>query len=522
MHISTNIYKKVYDLSCKYINYLKSENLLVTDDVSDFWQTVFQERNQRNYPTFNEMLNMRQGCTYGLADQASNINQDKEYQYAQAVYSDVLKTVPRSYFREIRESVIGNPICFDFGDLFNSSGYIANALTTYHIIKCCKNFRLTKQPLNILEIGAGYGSVAYQLLKKLNIKQYTICDLPENLFLSSYYLQVNFPDRNSIFVTKNKFTIKHSADFKFLIPPFLEKIPEKFDLVINSFSFQEMNLKSVKTYFDYIKQHLTDDGIFYSLNSHGKSGVINPSDYPIGNFKLLSMAPVRNAPWQYVFATTPYELVLGKKVFNDSNGDEESAEFITQFDTLAKAFQLGLQYELVELCKKMVNYKLSAVEKKWLSILNLFFQNADYQEKKNLLTNMLELKVLSNIVLYLLGILEFSYGNINQSKSCLEKAVIKMNNNQAKLRAYMLLANLNYITFSAKSADHYFQEAVAISPHLEKDIYRLIKHHANLVAEISRLIYLNPHNFWRWRNIRKKIYNIILITTTFFRSKLVH
>lgn len=487
MDILINNLKKFYDSSARYLSYLESEGLLESkEDISPFWQALLKENKRRNYPTFNEILTMRQGFTYGLADAESNIDQSNEYQHACAAYLDVSTTVPLSYFEECPESAIGSPICFDFKGNMISRGFIANALTSYQIIKWCQIKGLTKKPLRILEIGAGYGNAAYQLVKKLKVKEYVICDLPENLFLSSYYLQANFPDKKVLFITNNKSTVKQSSDFKFLIPAFLEKITDKFDLVVNSYSFQEMNLKSVKEYFNYIKNHITDQGIFYSLNSHGKSGVMKPSDYPIEQFKLLNFKAIRQAPWEQVFSTTPYEIIMSK-----TDDPRENPEFMIQFDALAKVLQLGLQKELANLCNKFVNSKLSNKETEWLSLLNQFFQSGDYSTKIHLLNNMRKLKIFPYVISYISGSLEFSYGNIGKSKALLEKVIVTLPNSQAKLRSFMMLANISYMNRKLEKRDYYFKKALNISPYLKTDICRLTKNYNNLSALIAHTIYLD-------------------------------
>src|SRR5262249_50237321 len=93
-------------------------------------------------------------------------------------------------------------------------------------------------------------------------------------------------------------------------------------------------------YFDLARRTLAEDGVFFSLNAHGKAGVERPSDYPLDGWQVQRMTPVRRFPWQ-VFATVPNELVLSK-----SNGVEVTPELLRRFDAIAQAMQLGLPEEL--------------------------------------------------------------------------------------------------------------------------------------------------------------------------------
>jgi putative sugar O-methyltransferase len=242
--------KNVYDRCAEYISYL-NESAWVSrpEDVSEFWAEIFRER--KNYPEFNDMLVMRRGATCPLADRGAEAASDREseFRHAQAAYFVTSKSVPDSYFQELEESALGCPVGFDFQGRMLSAGAITNALTSYRIIEWCKSTGLVNRPLRILEIGAGYGQVAYQLFQQVKIACYTICDLPENLFLSAFYLQANLPSKKANFVRESGISKHEQAELVFVVPPFLKKLPGPFDLVINSYSFQEMNRASVDEYF---------------------------------------------------------------------------------------------------------------------------------------------------------------------------------------------------------------------------------------------------------------------------------
>src|SRR5207249_2955923 len=120
-------------------------------------------------------------------------------------------------------------------------------------------------------IGAGFGQAARQLIERLDIRTYAVCDLPENLFLSAFYLQGLFPERRAAFVDGQDDGA--GAELAFVVPRLLHHLAGPFDLVLNAYSFQEMNRASVEEYFAFAAAALEPDGLLYSLNAHGKAEI---------------------------------------------------------------------------------------------------------------------------------------------------------------------------------------------------------------------------------------------------------
>ncbi len=130
----------------------------------------------------------------------------------------------------------------------------------------------SEDPLNILEIGGGFGGFIYHLSRCLPPKncKYFIIDLPEVLLFSASYLAMHqSPDEVYIYDSKTtledqkvEFT-KHRFN---LIPSYQLELLENivFKLVVNMASFQEMRSQQVNEYLDFIERHL--DGILFSRN----------------------------------------------------------------------------------------------------------------------------------------------------------------------------------------------------------------------------------------------------------------
>ena len=108
--------------------------------------------------------------------------------------------------------------------------------------------------LEVCEIGAGYGRVAYSFLKGLPGSKYTIVDIPPALYLSQRYLSALFP-------AERVFAFRPFTDFedvreefeaariRFLAAPQIELLPPKsFDLFMNVSALHEMTMAQVDNY----------------------------------------------------------------------------------------------------------------------------------------------------------------------------------------------------------------------------------------------------------------------------------
>ncbi len=479
----------MYDRCGEYIQYLNEGDWMAQrDDTSEFWAEIFRER--KNYPEFNDIITMRRGATYPLADRGAESDPKIEFQHAQAAYFVMAQSVPEAYFQELNESAIGCPLSFDFNGQMLSAGGVVNALTAYRIIQWCKSTGLSTRPLRILEIGAGYGQLAYQLFQQLQIKSYTICDLPENLFLSAFFLQANFPSKVVVFVGKDDLAKDDLPELVFLAPPFLKTLAGSFDLVINSYSFQEMNRTSVVEYFAFVATTLVNDGLFYSLNAHRKSGVVWPSDYPVEKFHLASLMPVRKYPHHYVFATNPYELVMTKRTEAPPT-NVALACFKHQLDAIGEGLQLGLHDELLEICQKFSQSQLDVSEVHWLEKLYDFLHVTNYAEKKEILERMRRSGDLPMVVAYLAGSLEFAYGYAKTAQVCLEDGIKGLSAAHAKVISYIMLACLAYRVGTRAAGDAFRSQAQRLVPHLAPEITRWAEDYNALTGQIAYQLHLD-------------------------------
>jgi putative sugar O-methyltransferase len=409
----------------------------MAEHVSDFWAEILGDERRRNYPSFDEMLVMRRGFTYPIADRGKSEDREADRAYAEAAWNVVSQTVDRAYFDAWEESAVGAPYSYPFDGLRLSPGGIVNALTSSRIIAHCRATGLDSRPLRVLEIGAGYGQVAHQLLQQLDIATYAVCDLPENAFLGAFYLQANWPERSVALLAGED----DSADARlvFTVPPLLGKLTGPWDVVINSYSFQEMNRESVVSYLAHAATTLADDGFLYSLNSHGKAGtgIQRPSDYAAAGLSIATIAPVRRFPWQ-MFATVPYELIMRR-------GPEPGP--VRRVEGIARAMQLGLHDEL------------EGLDDERLDALAEFGDEALPPAERATAAH----RVGGPLGGYLGATLAHATG-AEHAVEAIEEALGGLGGTHAEVRARVGLAALG--------GDAGLPRAIALAPHLEREIQR--------------------------------------------------
>jgi SAM-dependent methyltransferase len=123
-----------------------------------------------------------------------------------------------------------------------------------------------KSGSRILEIGAGYGALAYYIQRAVPGVRYTVLDIPESLIYSAIYLSVLNPDAATTFLPNYEF-------------PRLVQDREHFDLVINTLSMTEMSEQQVRTYCEGIKKLIGSSGVFFEQNQDGRHvGLLNARD----------------------------------------------------------------------------------------------------------------------------------------------------------------------------------------------------------------------------------------------------
>ncbi len=129
-------------------------------------------------------------------------------------------------------------------------GY-SNIFVNWHLYFWLRCNQQIKKPKKILEIGSGLGELG-RIFRLLDPEiKYTMVDIPETLFFADNFLRMNFDKTDG---------------FNLVPVQSIEKLTgEKYDLVINTGSFQEMPRGMLNYYMKFIQEKIQTK-YFYSVN----------------------------------------------------------------------------------------------------------------------------------------------------------------------------------------------------------------------------------------------------------------
>lgn len=142
----------------------------------------------------------------------------------------------------------------------------------------------------VIELGAGYGRLAWLYLSAFPKTRYLVADIPPALAIAQAYLSRLFPDR-PIFGFRHFGRYEdvagefEAAQLAFVTPNQLELLPDqRAALTINISSLHEMRPDQIANYIELIGRHTA--GVFYSKQwwqwTNPDDGVtITQGDYPI-------------------------------------------------------------------------------------------------------------------------------------------------------------------------------------------------------------------------------------------------
>ncbi|MDD2689177.1 MAG: putative sugar O-methyltransferase [Candidatus Omnitrophica bacterium] len=200
-----------------------------------------------------------------------------------------LNSYKRIKFTELTDNLIGNPCYYRAAKAYLTELSIRN----YYYCEAVNRIKNSESldMANIFEIGGGFGSLALKLMtsSSLNIKNYYLLDLPENLALSFYYLKNNGCHTEVVLSEKN-YERSNGINKVFLLPPWmLQTYDFSADLFINILSFQHMTLGNLNFYFNNIER--LKIAYLYLMNRNSKKDETDVEilKYPFPKpYKLIS------------------------------------------------------------------------------------------------------------------------------------------------------------------------------------------------------------------------------------------
>lgn len=132
----------------------------------------------------------------------------------------------------------------------------------------------------VVEIGGGFGGLAWALCRTIRADAYTLIDHPAVLRIQTKFLDGIIEELE----TTRSCPVK---GFRLVRPDEYEKtVPaSSVDVVLNTRSMMEMDQSEINRYFGWIASVLSPDGIFYSVNRLEKVTRLN--DWPWGLFEIV-------------------------------------------------------------------------------------------------------------------------------------------------------------------------------------------------------------------------------------------
>jgi SAM-dependent methyltransferase len=148
----------------------------------------------------------------------------------------------------VKEPAFGHPMPVYFGSRLISQDLAMASLTLNAIARFVRLGSIRR----VLEIGGGYGRMAYLMRSLFPEVQYIILDIPPALAVSQNYLSAVMPEDN---IARFGKTPTLDRPHCFLLPHQATAIPDGyFDLVINFSSFDEMPSQVVLGYLELISR----------------------------------------------------------------------------------------------------------------------------------------------------------------------------------------------------------------------------------------------------------------------------
>ncbi|HUP15144.1 MAG TPA: putative sugar O-methyltransferase [Acidimicrobiia bacterium] len=206
--------------------------------------------------------------------------------YVAMLWDAVHGRVPSGLLERLEEPAVGNPLLVEHrGRLVTQD--LCNSVLEYSTIKAAAPL---PESGRVVEVGAGYGRLAWVFLEEMPDIRYLVVDIPPALAIAEEYLSALFPNRNLFpFRRFRRFEdVAHefeSANVAFMTPTQLDLLPPLgADLLINVSSFHEMHPDQIGHFFTLIDEHCA--GFFYSKQwlawRNPVDGVdIGESSYPL-------------------------------------------------------------------------------------------------------------------------------------------------------------------------------------------------------------------------------------------------
>jgi len=185
---------------------------------------------------------------------------------------------------------IGNPFGYELDGIFVRSG---SDYLHYYSVAIARYLKDLCRHKVVMEIGGGFGGMAYYLLRDNRDITYVDFDLPENMALTAYYLMTAFNDKKILLYGEANIAEIDLKDYAAVIMPNYEiKNMHNLssDLVFNSYSLAEMSKDTIAKYITETQRICRK--YFFNVN-HTNNCVVSADDFGVDAklFDLMNRAP---------------------------------------------------------------------------------------------------------------------------------------------------------------------------------------------------------------------------------------
>lgn len=223
--------------------------------------------------------------TYMNPDVTASPEAIKKYLEACAFNArNFLLSCPGTNISKLVRPAVGNPYSYTM------EGHVIFPGADYHYTFSEKISILLRNNISptIMELGGGFGGMAYYWLRDIPNLKYICVDLPENSALQAHFLKSHFPDKKIRLFGKDF----QKNDFDTLIIPnyAIETLSENsINLSFNSYSLAEMSLETIEKYVKIISR-ITINYIYHLNHVHWEVSADN-FKFDLEKFQLLFRNP---------------------------------------------------------------------------------------------------------------------------------------------------------------------------------------------------------------------------------------
>ena len=166
------------------------------------------------------------------------------------------QTGNRFALRDLAGPEIGNPFGVSIDGTLVRAGTESQHYSAHRIMEL-----LLPQNAAVVEIGGGFGSMAYYLLRDRPGTTYLNFDVPESIALASYYLLKSFPDREFLLYGEEPLSADSLARFRVTLMPVFElpnMPPRSADLIFSAHTMASLTRAAMTEYLDEVNRTMSE------------------------------------------------------------------------------------------------------------------------------------------------------------------------------------------------------------------------------------------------------------------------